>query len=307
MHLIVPFAGTASPAGQHALKDLSLPNLERLLARLSPVHALGQDEFSLSLPHELALADARGWSLVDGALPWAAELAGQHGLPVGEHAWALLTPVHLHAGAEQVSLANPAELPLDERSSRQLFDDLRYLFDSEGFGLHWVGPQQWLATHPLFQDLATASIDRAVGRNVDPWLPDQRSARLLRRLQNEVQMLLYTHPLNDQREAAGLPTVNSFWCSGCGRAQAVAANAGPEVDERLRQPALAEDWAAWREGWLALDAGPVAALNRATGPVQLTLCGERLAQRWEAVPRSLWQRLAGTWQRRATPDLLAPL
>lgn len=70
MHLIVPFAGTASPAGQHALKDLSLPNLERLLARLSPVHALGQDEFSLSLPHELALADARGWSLVDGALPW---------------------------------------------------------------------------------------------------------------------------------------------------------------------------------------------------------------------------------------------
>ena len=307
MHLLVPYAGTISPAGQHALKALSLPHLERLLARLSPVQTLGQDEHSRSLPHELALAAARGWALVDGALPWAAELAGERGLAVGEHAWALLSPVHLHAGAEQVSLANPAELPLDEATSRTLFDAVQHLFTSEGFGLHWVAPHQWLATHPLFDGLATASIDRAIGRNVDPWLPDQRSARLLRRLQNEVQMLLYTHPLNDQREAADLPTVNSFWCSGCGRAQRSAAEALPVVDDRLRQPALAEDWAAWREAWLALDAGPIAELAQASGPLQLTLCGERLAVRWERAPRGLWQRLRRTWQGRAAADLLEPL
>ena len=38
-------------------------------------------------------------------------------------------------------------------------------------------------------------------------------------LAGEVQMLLYSHPLNDAREAQGALPVNSFWLSGCGMRQ----------------------------------------------------------------------------------------
>jgi hypothetical protein len=70
----------------------------------------------------------------------------------------------------------------------------------------------------MFDGLPTASLDRVIGRNIDRWLPDTAPARLLRRLQNEVQMVLHTHALNDEREAARpMPTVNSVWLSGCGR------------------------------------------------------------------------------------------
>src|SRR6185295_12749511 len=121
---------------------------------------------------------------------------------------------------------------------------------------------------------------------------------LVRRLQNEVQMLLYTHPLNDRREARGALPLNSFWLSGCGRAQAAAATS-VEIDHRLRAPALAEDWAGWAEAWRALDAGPIAgqlAQARDGEPVSLVLCGERHAQRFESGSVSAWQRLKRAWQ-----------
>ena len=313
MHLIVPFAGTVSEAGRLALQSLALPQLERLLGRLSPGARYGNDEFSPNAPHEQALAAARGWAAGPGdALPFAALAATALGLPAGQAAWGQLTPVHLDVGAEQVSLAEPAALALDEAGSRELLGAVRPLFETEGFTLHWAAPRQWLATHALFDGLATASLDRVSGRNVDTWLPDHRSARLIRRLQNEVQMLLYTHPLNDQREAAGLATVNSFWLSGCGRLPVTTpapapAGTEPQIDDRLRAPALAEDWAAWCEAWRALDAGPIAALARQGGGFTLTLCGERHAQAFVPAPQSLWQRVAATWQKPAALAVLEAL
>ena len=316
MHLIVPFAGTVSEAGRHALQTLALPHLDQLLARLAPVATLGSDEFSLNAPHELALAQAWGWPAnadgATGALPFAAHTAGVLGLPESHSAaWGQLVPVHLDVGSEGISLTDPQALQLDEAASRELLAIVRELFESEGFALHWVAPLQWLATHPSFDALPSASIDRVIGRNLAPWLPDQRAARLVRRLQNEVQMVLYTHAVNDRREAAGLPTVNSFWLSGCGRLPAAptgpALATSPTLDNRLRSPALAEDWAAWCDAWRALDAGPIADLQRAGGNGRLTLCGERLAQTWAVQPRSWWQQLSAGWRKPATHNVLEAL
>src|SRR5690606_16353949 len=131
------------------------------------------------------------------------------------------------------------------------------LFDSEGYVLTWGAPLRWYVAHESLSELPTASIDRVIGRNVDRWLPGEPQARLLRRLQNEVQMLLYTHPLNEAREARGALPVNSFWLSGCGRHQAGAEPGELQLDDSLRAPLLAGDWVAWARAWRALDEGPV--------------------------------------------------
>ena len=149
-----------------------------------------------------------------------------------------------------------------------------------------------------------------VGRNIDLWMPTHPQARLLRRLQNEVQMLLYQHPLNDERVGLGALPVNSFWLSGCGRAQPVPEDRDRVVDHRLRQPALAGDWAGWAEAWRALDAGPLAeAAERARQdqPVTLTLSGERFAQRHELQPQPLWTRVRRQFSAPAPYPLLAAL
>jgi len=47
-------------------------------------------------------------------------------------------------------------------------------------------------------------------------LPETPQARLLRTLHNEAQMLLYAHPINQQRENAGRMPINSLWLWGAG-------------------------------------------------------------------------------------------
>jgi urease accessory protein UreF len=88
--------------------------------------------------------------------------------------------------------------------------------------------------------------------------------------------------------------VNSFWLSGCGRAQAVDGAAEPSVDASLRAPLLAGDWAAWAEAWQRLDAEAIPRADRAEAT--LTLCGERSAARFEARPQGLLGRLRRRWQ-----------
>ncbi len=301
MHLLIPFAAPLPEAGRAAARMLALPHLKELLGRWREVARDGGaegDELSLSPPHERALAQALGLHGEAGLIPWAARAARADGVDVGDLAWGQLTPVHWHLGTEQVSLIDPAALMLDAMASRTLFDAVRELFTSEGFAMHWGAPLRWYAAHESLAGLACASLDRVIGRNVDGWLQGSGTAtRLVRRLQNEVQMLLYTHPLNDARSARGLLPVNSFWISGCGVSQAES-RASPRVDERLRAPTLAEDWAAWAKAWQTLDEGPLRELlaeAEAGRPAALTLCGERGWARYEPAPRGLLQRIKGLW------------
>ena len=296
MHLLIPHAAALDPACLHTLADLGWRHLPEVLKRLAPTERLGADEFDPIAPHEHALAAAWGWR--EGALPFAARSAKADGVDVGERAWALLTPVHWHVGREQVTLADPASLALDEAESRQLFDAARPLFESEGFTCAFGAASRWYVANDTFADLRCASLDRVVARNVDRWMPEGTQARLVRRLQNEVQMLLYTHPVNDAREARGALPVNSFWLSGCGRWQA-SDESDVRVDERLRAPLFAQDWAAYADAWRAIDTGAVAELLaglKRGEPARLTLCGERHAQRFEPTDAPWWKRIAQSWQ-----------
>ena len=305
MHLLIPHASALSPACAQSLSDLPLPNLTALLARLDPRQTLGSDEYQLDPPHEQALATALGLVGEDGAIAWAARNAQADGIDVGNLAWGLLTPVHWQVGREFVTLVDPTQLALEEDESRALLARIQELFESEGFRVAWGAPLRWYVAHDSLDGLPCASIDRVIGRNVDRWLhtDTQRfpQARLIRRLQNEVQMLLYTDPMTDQREARGQLPVNSFWLSGCGRLQpeSTSNHGAPQVDERLRAPLLAEDWEAWRLAWQSLDAGPIADALGATSrgdAITLTLCGERLARSFISAPHSLWQRIQRHWQ-----------
>ncbi len=305
MQLLIPFAVPISDSGRQAAAALALPRLQALLSRLDETWRDTGEETSLSPPHERAQARALGLAGGSGLLPWAAYLAAADGVDVADLAWGLATPGHWHLGTEQVSLMDPEQLALDESASRELFQAVLPLFNGDGYLLRWGAPLRWYVAHESLAGLATASLDRVIGRNVDAWLGSDPAARRIRRLQSEVQMLLHTHPINGRRVAQGLLPVNSFWISGCGVAQSTA-RPEPVVDACLRSPALAEDWAAWVKAWDTLEEGPVAqmlaAVQRGTA-VQLTLCGERAAATWSNASPGLWRRL-NTWFR---PPALWPL
>jgi hypothetical protein len=304
-HLILPFAASLSEPCQQALPRLDdarqLPHLHQLLGRLSQATRLDGDEYALSMPHERLLAQALGWGdLPDGTLPWAAWQAQASGIPVAPgQAWGLLSPCHWLMGRETLTLIDPDELQLNEVDARTLLDVLRPWFEEEGWTLAYAAPTRWYAAHPSLSSLPTASLDRVIGRNPDVWMPDHPQARLIKRLQNEVQMLMYEHPLNEQRQAAGLLTLNSFWLSGTGQLPDLEAPASLPPKQRLltdlRAPLLASNLADWVATWQTLDATVLKDACVALGAgqtVHLSLCGERGAVTLSApASPSLAQRL----------------
>ena len=316
-HLLVPFAALPTAGGQQALASLQLPHLERLLTRLSLQTRDSGDEDAPDLPHERALARAIGLPATDsGTLPWAAWHVRQSGgkaagtaVTPAEDAWAFFTPCHWQIRTDHVTLDDPAALQLDEAAARELLAVMAPWFVEDGITLHYDQPTRWLAQGAPLEGLATASLERVLHRDLRMWLPDPQRAAALHRLQSEMQMLLYTHPLSDAREARGLPTVNAFWLHGAG---ALPASAAPvpgtkiTVHSELRTPALQEDWPAWAQAWQALDAGPIAALaaQAARGEaVQLTLSGERSALTWHNAARSLRQKITGIFRPQRFADV----
>ncbi|MBS0342599.1 MAG: hypothetical protein JSS56_18940, partial [Proteobacteria bacterium] len=183
-----------------------------------------------------------------------------------------------------VALGDPALLQIAADESAALLEAVRPFFDEDGIAVHPTpDPGRWLAMSALFDGLPTASIDRAAGFPISEWSPHGEAARPLRRLQNEMQMLLYTHPVNDTRAERGVPAINSFWLSGTG----VLPNgvppepAGVAFDNSLRAAAMQDDAAAWAQAWQALDAqriAPLLADAERGAAVQITLCGDRAAR-----------------------------
>ena len=302
---LIPFSlWTLHGPEASVLAKAELPNLRMWLAQAKrvdvQVDAVQEPLLAtLSPPHERAWALAAGWPAQDGCLPWAARAAAERGLAANNatDGWAFINLCNWHVSNGQVTLGDPAYLQIDETTDATLFKAMQSFFAEDGITLHPYKPGQWLAQSPLLADLPTASLDRVIGRNIDPWLVGSHvaadalspAAKLLRRLQNEMQMLLYTHPVNEGR---GL-TINSFWVHGTG-ALSPTTRAEPEVIHTLRESALQQDLIGWLEAWQHVDAhviAPMLARVAAGEPQRLVLCGEHEFHVYDSAAPSIWQRL----------------
>lgn len=289
VQLLLPSASAADPACVQALRELQLPHLDRLLSRLRPSHHDDGGELTPSMPHERALARACGLPAEDGHIPLAAWDVRQGGGDPGVAAWAWITPCHWRVATDHVSMGDPQQMQLSDTDSQVLLAAMRPFFEEDGIALTYDQPTRWRAQGEIFRGLHTASLDRVVGRTIDGWMPRTPQAATLRRLQQEMQMLLYTHEVNETRERDGHLPVNSFWASGAGALPADAPAKPPSglrVQQGLRDAAVTGDWAAWSAAWRAIDASECAQLLVALDAghqVILTLCGERGAQTLSSV------------------------
>lgn len=301
-HLIIAHAAPPGPACRTALATLRLPHLERLLARLTET-GFGTDPDGpppvLSSPWDRLRAAALGLPGDAARAPWAAlERRAQAVSDLGA-AWAWLTPCHWQVGMDQVVLDDPARLDLQPAEAEALRAAMAPWFAEDGITLLGDAdtPARWLATGAVFDGLACAPPERVAGRDVRPWLHASGQPPALQRLHSEMQMLLYTHPVNDERLARRQQPVNAFWISGAGRVPAdFVPTPEPTLDTRLAAAARADDAPAWCAAWQALDASECARLGErlAQGQaVRLDLCSERAWRRLESRPQGLIRRISG--------------
>ena len=304
-HLIVPFASCSGDDWLQAMSSTDLTNLSKLLRGMKLATTDTGPADSLSPPHERVLAKACGLTRsTDGLIPWAALEAKAK----PNEGWAFITPCHWAMGREHATLTDPATLALNEPEARTLLGAMQPYFATEGITLHYLQPTCWLARGDVFASLPTASLDRVLGRNVDRWLPASKPIKLL---QNEMQMLLYTHPVNDERGAKKQRSVNSFWVSGSGTlAEAATVHPHINVSRALTQTAFANDWAAYAQAWSQLDANDIAELlaqQNSGKTVRISLCGEGNALTFETTQHGWLTKIKSALSPKTPINLLKQL
>jgi len=301
--VVFPFALPPAPMAPdliRALQTSGTPALSALLSRYVAQHYLPDAADHRVLPHEALVARALGLSTQDAPVA-AAVMAGFGKRPDAGH-WFIVHPINVQVGTH-LQMTDPRATRLDEEESRILFDSVLSLFREDGHELVYGDARTWFMRADAWAGLATASPDAASGDNLHPWMPTGDTARAFRRLQNEVQMLWFSHPLNEARAARGLAPINSFWLwGGAGAAQQpqgalatadvpdwLAMLAAPE--RRAMTPAqlragevtvvghalpagLTEDWSQWLAAMAQLEAdwfAPLLAAVRAGTLGELTL------------------------------------
>lgn len=141
----------------------------------------------------------------------------------------LAQPVHLRAGLTRVQLAHDGLLRLTPDELDAVSGDFRAAFGGSGLGLHPVSGGGFLLSG-LEAEAHTEDPARYLGADISEALPKGSAAAALQRLASEIELWLYTHPINSARARAGLLAVSSLWIWGggerCGRERAQALPAG---------------------------------------------------------------------------------
>lgn len=130
--------------------------------------------------------------------------------------WLRADPVHLVLQRDYFTLAAPAPLHLQPHESELLLETLNGHFKSEGMRFFTSPSGRGYLRLDNVPGVATCLLAQAVGHDTRSCAPQGAGAGKWNRMLNEMQMLLFDHPVNQAREASGQPVVNSLWLSGGG-------------------------------------------------------------------------------------------
>ena len=211
--LVLPHLLPLPEFASDLVRALQTPALAALLSRTRAFERKAALDTARALPHEQWLARTLGLS-PEGLPAFAAAAMRGFGLDPAGGTWYIVNPAHIQIARSHSMMADLRHLGLSEDESRALYQAARPLCEEIGHPLLYGDAQTWFLRADDWTGIEAATPDTVVGMDLSDFVPRGKQALPLRRLQNEVQMLWHTHPVNAAREARRLPGVNSFWLWG---------------------------------------------------------------------------------------------
>lgn len=198
----------------------SLPTLERLLARSnhSRLDGEGKDRCLAQL-FGITGNNTATEPVPAAALSWLADSNPSTAPDAhhSQHCWLRADPVHLRPDRDRLLLFDASQLHITTAEMQALAATLGEFFAEDSITLHTPQPDRWYLQIPHTPALQTSPLEQVSGRDILPYMPAGNDGGRWRQRLNEVQMLLFQHPVNEQREQRGQPTINSLWFWGNGQ------------------------------------------------------------------------------------------
>jgi len=211
LHLVIPGLPAPPPGGAAAPLSRRLPALETLLARADAESYPGDDLLD-TLLHLFGHPPAPGADRPSAALCRLAD----SGAADGDY-WLHADPVQLRPDMDRLLLLDARTLAIRPEEATALARQVEQHFAELGWRLETPAPDRWYLGLREAPALTTSPLVEVAGRSVAPFLPGGPDAGRWRALLNELQMLLFHAPENQQRRAQGRPEIGGLWLWGGGR------------------------------------------------------------------------------------------
>ncbi len=211
VHILVPGLFGPLPAVDQLAGRPDAPLLERCLARADQLPAPGRDLES-TLCGLFGVERRTG-----GDYPIAAVQRLGAGAEPDDRFWLQAIPVCLRPDQDRLLLFDTRDFDFPTSEADALGSLFRDHFEQQGLKLQLESPHEWYLSPEDAPDITTYGLGEVFGRNMDIFLPTGREALQWHALLNEIQMLFFNAPVNQQREAEGKMPVSGLWFSGGGR------------------------------------------------------------------------------------------
>lgn len=290
VHLVVADLFLPQDFAAEVCAGLHLPALEKILSRGILLDSNAVQSMEALLCSLFSVPD-------HGNAPVAAISAAFDAL--GDGCWLRADPVHVRLQREQVVLLPNVQIEASEAAS--FCGSLNEHFADRGLEFFAPHSNRWYVRLDSMPEITTVPLSQAGGRDIHGSLPTGVEARRWHQIFNEVQMLLFAHPINEAREARGDVSVNSLWFWGGGGQVDVQADFSCASSDEVMVQMLCNSpgipFAAWSRAWDASGAngasellvwsGLRAALQR--GDLSAWRCALQDFETGYAAP--LWQAL----------------
>lgn len=210
LHLCIPALFWPDNSQADIYRHLELPALETMLAKSlrteDPGHTVESwlcEVFNVQKQHDWPVA------------PIVLQLDGECAKFRDDY-WLRVDPVHLRIKNNHILLGDNHILNISLKEAISFTDSINELILDDGLTLLPLHSDRWYLRCSETPELQTFLLSEAVGQNINNLLPHGNDSSIWNSKINEIQMLLYDHPLNQIREAQGDLVVNSVWVWGGG-------------------------------------------------------------------------------------------
>jgi hypothetical protein len=223
LELILPVSVWPDSASREAIwRDLPLPALAQLYGKAA----------KQSGSADLASLISQRYGV--SSLAIAPQLLRSLSLPLEAGYWLCVDPVSLRVDRDHLTVLGTPYLTVSQAEADALVQALNALYQADGYYFIAPTPNRWFVRLPQNPQLEFTPIKAALGRNLNTVLPRGDGALQFNALLNEIQMLLYSHAVNDARDEAGQMLINSVWLWGGG-------DYPPAALPQAEQPILGQD------------------------------------------------------------------
>ena len=213
LSLLIPNLFWPDVSQAEIYRELSIPSLEKLLAKSIAIQYQ---------PHEMEIWLCKTFNISQQQNNWPIAPIMLHvdapGLiRTNKDYWIRADPVHLRIEQNHIMLADSEAFEISKEEATQIVHDInKNLGSHHNFTLLPLHPHRWYIRLPRAAEIQTYTLGQVTCMNINNFLPTGKESMIWHKIINEIQMLLYEHPVNQPRESLGKLTINSLWFWGGG-------------------------------------------------------------------------------------------